>query len=184
MLPSLLPLLSARADCAEGSFRPGSDGEWRQQWAWIMLILLPAYLSFTSPPIPRPYPRTPVRAMAAEGSIGACSPPSMGPVPWMIKLLAVPISPVSGFVLKHQDPQRLPQVEPWLGRRASDCVVSGETAGPEVVAIAGPGPAALRESRPLPSQFSQSPCLVLGDGSVTSVRVCVSVSVPSPGCVW
>lgn len=52
------------------------------------------------------------------------------------------------------------------------------------VAIAGPGPAALRESRPLPSQFFQSPCLVLGDGSVTSVRVCVSVSVPSPGCVW
>lgn len=79
-----------------------------------------------------PPPRPTVRAMAAEGSIGACSPPSMGPVPWVIKLLAVPISPVLDFVLKHQDPQRLPQVEPWLGRRASDCVVSGEAAGPEV----------------------------------------------------
>lgn len=43
----------------------------------------------------------------------------------MIKMLAVPISPVSGFVLKHRNLQRLPQVKPWLGRRASDCVVSG-----------------------------------------------------------
>lgn len=59
-----------------------------------------------SPPQPPP----PVRAMAAEGSIRAFSPPSMGPVPWMIKLLAVPnlLSLLSGFVLKHQDSQRLP----------------------------------------------------------------------------
>lgn len=37
-----------------------------------------------------------------------------------------------GFCSQAPESQRLPQVEPWLGKRASDCVVSGEAARPEV----------------------------------------------------
>ena len=55
-------------------------------------------------------------------------------------------------------------MKPWLGRRASARVVSGEAAGPEVCGHHRTAPAALRESRPLPSQFSQRLCLVLGVG--------------------